>query len=136
MPVIPWVIKQGCSAPASSRRIASMSTRARFRALKSPRVGVAHNPTSNLKLGSGVAPVAKMLSLGVTVGIGTTAPPRTTTSTCSRKCGSPPCSPRASTAIRRRCPRARRGDGDAASAHARRTLARYHGSLEPASAPT
>jgi 5-methylthioadenosine/S-adenosylhomocysteine deaminase len=32
---------------------------------------VAHNPTSNLKLGSGVAPVAKMLELGVPVGIGT-----------------------------------------------------------------
>ncbi len=45
--------------------------RAKLPALKSPRVGVAHNPTSNLKLGSGVAPVAKMLSLGVTVGIGT-----------------------------------------------------------------
>jgi 5-methylthioadenosine/S-adenosylhomocysteine deaminase len=34
-------------------------------------VGVVHNPTSNLKLASGVAPVARMLELGLAVGIGT-----------------------------------------------------------------
>ncbi|NOZ06218.1 MAG: amidohydrolase [Chloroflexi bacterium] len=34
-------------------------------------VGVAHNPTSNLKLASGVAPVAEMLAKGIAVGIGT-----------------------------------------------------------------
>ncbi len=32
---------------------------------------VAHNPTSNLKLGSGIAPVAMMLEKGLRVGIGT-----------------------------------------------------------------
>jgi 5-methylthioadenosine/S-adenosylhomocysteine deaminase len=36
--------------------------------------GVAHNPTSNLKLASGVAPIKKMLETGLNVGIGTDGP--------------------------------------------------------------
>ncbi len=35
------------------------------------RVGVIHNPTSNMKIASGVAPIADMLEAGVLVGIGT-----------------------------------------------------------------
>ena len=34
-------------------------------------VGVAHNPTSNLKLSSGIAKVSRMIDLGLNVGIGT-----------------------------------------------------------------
>jgi 5-methylthioadenosine/S-adenosylhomocysteine deaminase len=34
-------------------------------------VAVVHNPTSNMKLGSGFAPVQKMLECGITVGLGT-----------------------------------------------------------------
>jgi len=35
------------------------------------KVGVIHNPTSNMKISSGVAPIAKMLAAGVPVGLGT-----------------------------------------------------------------
>jgi len=34
-------------------------------------VGVVHNPTSNLKLAAGIAPVPQMIKLGIAVGIGT-----------------------------------------------------------------
>ncbi len=39
--------------------------------LASKKVGVAHNPTSNMKLVSGMAPVSMMIDAGVHVGIGT-----------------------------------------------------------------
>ncbi|WP_343751354.1 amidohydrolase [Lentibacillus halophilus] len=39
--------------------------------LSSRNVGVIHNPKSNMKLASGIAPVATMLNDGITVGLGT-----------------------------------------------------------------
>ncbi|MEL6925687.1 MAG: amidohydrolase family protein [Bacteroidota bacterium] len=39
--------------------------------LKQHKVGVAHNPESNMKVAAGVSPVQKMLDLGIAVGIGT-----------------------------------------------------------------
>ena len=39
--------------------------------LANRRVGVIHNPTSNMKIASGIAPISAMLDAGVLVGIGT-----------------------------------------------------------------
>lgn len=39
--------------------------------LASRNVGVIHNPTSNMKIASGIAPIADMLAAGVRVGLGT-----------------------------------------------------------------
>ena len=39
--------------------------------LAAHQVGVSHNPGSNLKLGSGIAPLARLLEAGVPVGLGT-----------------------------------------------------------------
>ncbi len=71
MPVVPWVKKQRLFDARVLAAHCVHVDEGEIRTLKDARVGVAHNPTSNLKLGSGVAPVTKMLELGVAVGIGT-----------------------------------------------------------------
>ena len=71
MPVIPWIRKQRLF---DARVIAAHCVHVdegEMRTLLDAGAGVAHNPTSNLKLGSGIAPVARMLDLGLAVGIGT-----------------------------------------------------------------
>ncbi len=74
MPVIPWVKKQRLFDARVLAAHCVHVDEGEIRALHDAGAGVAHNPTSNLKLGSGVAPVAKMIELGVNVGIGTDGP--------------------------------------------------------------
>ncbi|HEY3444616.1 MAG TPA: amidohydrolase [Paludibaculum sp.] len=50
------------------------STPADIAILKTRHVGVAHCPSSNMKLGSGAAPIAAMLDAGVNVGLGPDGP--------------------------------------------------------------
>jgi 5-methylthioadenosine/S-adenosylhomocysteine deaminase len=71
MPVIPWVKKQRLFDARVLAAHCVHVDEGEIRTLHDVRAGVAHNPASNLKLGSGVAPVAKMIELGVHVGIGT-----------------------------------------------------------------
>ena len=71
MPVVPWVKKQGIFGAKVLAAHCVHVDEGEIRALKNFGAGVAHNPTSNLKLGAGVAPVARMRELGLHVGIGT-----------------------------------------------------------------
>lgn len=74
MPVVPWVKKQRLfDAKVLAAHCVHVDD-GEMRALKNFNAGVAHNPTSNLKLGAGIAPVARMLELGLNVGIGTDGP--------------------------------------------------------------
>jgi 5-methylthioadenosine/S-adenosylhomocysteine deaminase len=74
MPVVPWVKKQGLFGAKVLAAHCVHVDEGEIRALKNFGAGVAHNPTSNLKLGAGIAPVARMRELGLNVGIGTDGP--------------------------------------------------------------
>src|SRR5262245_3096673 len=74
MPVVPWVKKQGLFDAKVLAAHCVHVDEGEIRALKNFNAGIAHNPTSNLKLGAGIAPVARMRELGLHVGIGTDGP--------------------------------------------------------------
>jgi len=74
MPVIPYVKKQDL---LKAKVIAAHCVHidlGEMRTLLNAGAGVAHNPSSNLKLASGFAPVPQMLDVGLNVGIGTDGP--------------------------------------------------------------
>jgi len=74
MPVIPYVKKLGLfEAKGIAAHCVHIDT-GEIRTLQHANAGVAHNPSSNLKLASGFAPVAKMLEDGLNVGVGTDGP--------------------------------------------------------------
>jgi 5-methylthioadenosine/S-adenosylhomocysteine deaminase len=71
MPVIPYVKKQTLlDAKLIAAHCVHIDT-GEMRTLLHAGAGVSHNPSSNLKLASGFAPVVKMLETGLNVGIGT-----------------------------------------------------------------
>jgi len=74
MPVVPYVKKHGLFGAKVLAAHCVHVDDGEMRALKNAGAGVAHCPTSNLKLGAGIAPVARMLELGLHVGIGTDGP--------------------------------------------------------------
>ncbi|MFM8423980.1 MAG: amidohydrolase family protein [Chloroflexota bacterium] len=74
MPVIPYVKKLGLfEAKVIAAHCVHIDT-GEIRTLQHANAGVSHNPSSNLKLASGFAPVQKMLADGLNVGIGTDGP--------------------------------------------------------------
>ena len=74
MPVIPYVKKQGLLEAKVLAAHCVHIDEGEMRTLLHAGSGVAHNPSSNLKLASGFAPVPKMLEVGLNVGIGTDGP--------------------------------------------------------------
>ncbi|MBI4770692.1 MAG: amidohydrolase family protein, partial [Chloroflexi bacterium] len=74
MPVIPWVKKHGLFGARVLAAHCVHVDEGEIRSLHNAGAGVSHNPSSNLKLASGVAPVKRMLEIGLNVGIGTDGP--------------------------------------------------------------
>ncbi len=74
MPVVPYIKKQGLlEAKVIAAHCVHLDV-GEIHTLHHANAGVSHNPSSNLKLASGFAPVTKMLEIGVNVGIGTDGP--------------------------------------------------------------
>ncbi len=74
MPVIPYVKKQGLFEAKVLAAHCVHIDEGEMRTMLHAGAGIAHNPSSNLKLASGVAPIKKMLETGLNVGIGTDGP--------------------------------------------------------------
>jgi 5-methylthioadenosine/S-adenosylhomocysteine deaminase len=74
MPVIPYVKKQNLFEAKVLAAHCVHIDEGEMRTLYHAGAGVAHNPSSNLKLASGIAPITRMLEIGLNVGIGTDGP--------------------------------------------------------------
>jgi 5-methylthioadenosine/S-adenosylhomocysteine deaminase len=74
MPVVPYVRKYGMLEAKVLAAHCVHIDEGEMLTLQHAGAGVAHNPSSNLKLASGFAPVTKMLANGMKVGIGTDGP--------------------------------------------------------------
>ena len=74
MPPVPWNDKHGLLDTKLLAAHCVHIDRGEMLSLKKAGAGVAHCPSSNLKLASGFAPIGEMLSLGLNVGIGTDGP--------------------------------------------------------------
>ncbi|MBI5824866.1 MAG: amidohydrolase family protein [Chloroflexi bacterium] len=74
MPVVPYIKKQGVlEAKVIAAHCVHIDV-GEIKTLQHVNAGISHNPSSNLKLASGFAPVQKMLENGLNVGIGTDGP--------------------------------------------------------------
>src|SRR3990172_2845693 len=74
MPVVPWVKKLGLFEAKVLAAHCVHVDLGEIHTLQHAGAGVSHNPSSNLKLASGFAPVTQMLAEGINLGIGTDGP--------------------------------------------------------------
>ncbi len=74
MPVVPYVKKQNLFDAKVLAAHCVHLDKGEINTLVHHHVGVSHNPSSNMKLASGAAPVSQMLAAGLNVGIGTDGP--------------------------------------------------------------
>ncbi len=74
MPVVPYIKKQSLFEAKVLAAHCVHVDKGEINTLKHHNAGVAHNPSSNMKLASGAAPIAEMLKVGLNVGIGTDGP--------------------------------------------------------------
>jgi 5-methylthioadenosine/S-adenosylhomocysteine deaminase len=71
MAIVPWIDRQELFEAKVTAHHCVHLEESELRTLRSRGAGISHNPSSNLKLSSGFAPVAKMVDLGIPVAIGT-----------------------------------------------------------------
>jgi 5-methylthioadenosine/S-adenosylhomocysteine deaminase len=71
MPVVPWIKKHGLLETQLIAAHCVHVDNGEIRSLQRAGAGVVHNPSSNLKLASGLAPIAEMILQNVNLGIGT-----------------------------------------------------------------
>lgn len=74
MPVVPYLKKRGIFDAKVIAAHCVHIDEGEMRTIQHAGAGIAHNPSSNLKLASGFANVTRMLELNVNVGIGTDGP--------------------------------------------------------------
>jgi 5-methylthioadenosine/S-adenosylhomocysteine deaminase len=74
MPVVPWIAQHGILHTKLLAAHCVHLDRGEMYDLQKAGAGVAHCPTSNLKLASGFAQTAQMLDMGLHVGVGTDGP--------------------------------------------------------------
>ncbi len=74
MPVIPWFKKQNILETKAIAAHCVHIDEGEMRSMARANMGIAHNPSSNLKLASGFAPISRIIELGINVGIGTDGP--------------------------------------------------------------
>jgi 5-methylthioadenosine/S-adenosylhomocysteine deaminase len=74
MPVVPYVAEHNLFQAKVLAAHCVHIDESEMNLLHRYHAGVAHNPSSNLKLASGFAPVSRMIDLGLNVGIGTDGP--------------------------------------------------------------